>query len=119
VTSNLAVLLVVLAPIALSGGVLNTMLDSQLTKAVRIEEVGGILGLSQALQTLAQMVTPAIGGLLLDRVATWAPGAVGSALMVLAVVFAWRYLLQGSEGSPAGGACAPAGPATSLVQADL
>jgi len=60
------------------------------------------------LQTLAQIVTPAIGGLLLDRVATWAPGAVGSALMVLAVVFARRYLQQASEGSPAGGVCAPA-----------
>jgi hypothetical protein len=41
-------------------------------------------------------------------VATWAPGAVGSALMVLAVVFARRYLQQASEGSPAGGVCAPA-----------
>ena len=40
-SANMVTLLAVLAPIALAGGVLNTVLPSQLTKAVRPEEIGG------------------------------------------------------------------------------
>jgi predicted MFS family arabinose efflux permease len=90
-------LLVVLAPIALAGGVLNTVLPSQLTKAVRPEEVGGILGLSTSLQTLAQIVAPGTGGLLLDRVGTWAPGILGGLLMIWASWFAWQRLARRSD----------------------
>jgi DHA1 family tetracycline resistance protein-like MFS transporter len=92
VTPNLVMLLLILAPIALAGGVLNTVLSSQLTKAVTQEQVGGILGLSQSIQSLAQIIAPAAGGLLLERVGTWVPGATGSLLMALAAVFAWRYV---------------------------
>jgi len=111
-TPNLLALLFVLAPIALAAGVLNTVLSSQLTKAVRPEEVGGILGLSQSLQTLAQIVAPASGGLLLDRAGTWAPGVLGSLLMLWTVYVAWRHLGQTPEA--AGEAAEPqagAGPA--------
>ncbi len=99
-TPNLPALLVVLPPIALAGGVLNTVLGSQLTKAVRPEEVGGILGLSQSLQTLAQILAPAGGGVLLERAGTWAPGVVGSLLMLGTILFAWRYVLQKPETHP-------------------
>jgi DHA1 family tetracycline resistance protein-like MFS transporter len=93
-TPNLLALLIVLAPIALAGGVLNTVLSSQLTKAVRPEEVGGILGLSQSLQTLAQIIAPATGGVLLERAGTWSPGVLGSLLMLWTVFFAWRFVVQ-------------------------
>jgi DHA1 family tetracycline resistance protein-like MFS transporter len=86
-------LVAVLAPIALAGGGLNTVLTSQLTKSVPREKVGGILGLSTSLQTFAQIVAPAAGGLILERVGTWAPGALGAALMVWTVWFARRHLL--------------------------
>jgi len=85
-------LLVVLAPISLSGGVLNTVLTSQLTKAVRPEEIGGILGLSTSLQTLAQIVSPATGGFLMERAGTWAPGVLGALLMLAAVILARRLM---------------------------
>jgi DHA1 family tetracycline resistance protein-like MFS transporter len=91
-TSSLVFLLIVLAPIALAGGVLNTVLPSQLTKAVRPEEIGGILGLSTSLQTFAQIVAPGTGGVLLDRVGTSAPGALASLLMVWATWLVWQRL---------------------------
>ena len=65
---NVVSLLVVLAPIALAAGVLNVTLTSQLTKSVYRDEVGGTLGLSASLQTLAQIVAPGLGGVLLDLV---------------------------------------------------
>jgi len=43
---NVPLLLVVLAPLALAGGTLNTVLNSLLTKSVAADEVGGTLGLS-------------------------------------------------------------------------
>lgn len=97
VSPNLIWLLAILAPIALSGGVLNTVLTSQLTKAVRAEEVGGILGLATSLQTFAQIVSPAVGSLALDRIGTWAPGIMGTLLMAWTAIFAWRTLMVEAE----------------------
>jgi DHA1 family tetracycline resistance protein-like MFS transporter len=94
IAPNLVFLLVVLAPIALAGGVLNTVVPSQLTKAVRTEEIGGILGLATSLQTLAQLFAPVTGGVLLDTVGTWAPGIAGSLLMGWAAWLAWQHLAR-------------------------
>jgi len=99
-TPNLVSLLIVLAPVALAGGLLNTILPSQLTKAVRPEEVGGILGLSTSLQTLAQIVAPVTGGVLLDAVGAWAPGTVASLLMIWAGWFVWRRLASQPDIGP-------------------
>lgn len=86
VTKDLWLLLVVLAPIALSGGILTTVLTSQITKAVYQEDVGGTLGLANSMQTLAQIITPGLGGLILSAVGPWALGASASILMVMAYV---------------------------------
>jgi len=80
-TKDVWLLLIVLAPIALSGGILNTVLTSQITKAVYQEDVGGTLGLANAMQTLAQMITPGLGGLILATFGAWALGASASILM--------------------------------------
>jgi len=96
-SANTVTLLAVLAPIALAGGVLNTVLPSQLTKAVRPEEVGGILGLSTSLQTLAQIIAPASGGVLLDRAGSWAPGLLAGLLMLWATWLAWQRLARRPE----------------------
>jgi DHA1 family tetracycline resistance protein-like MFS transporter len=91
---SLGWLLAVLAPIALAGGVLNTVLSSQLTKVVRPEEIGGILGLSASLQTFAQIVSPGVGGFLLDRIGSWTLGALGGAVMAWTIWFTWRNLVK-------------------------
>jgi DHA1 family tetracycline resistance protein-like MFS transporter len=92
VTPSLAVLLVVLAPLALSGGVLNTVVNSALSKSVDPLEVGGALGLSASLESLTRVVSPSMGGVLLEQVGAWAPGVVGALIMAWLVVFSWRQL---------------------------
>jgi DHA1 family tetracycline resistance protein-like MFS transporter len=91
---NVWLLLVVLAPTALAAGVLNTVLTSQLTKVVRREETGGTLGLSSSLQTLAQIVSPGLGGVLLENVGTWSVGVLGALIMAWTVSFTRRRLLS-------------------------
>lgn len=96
-TPNVLWLLPVLALVALSGGVLNTVLTSQLTKAVPPERVGGVLGLATSLYTLAQIMSPGVGGITLERVSTSAPGVLGGALMAGATWLTWRHLVRERE----------------------
>ncbi len=90
---NLPVLLVVMLPLALSGGVLNTVIQSALTKAVTRDEIGGTLGLAGALEAVTRVIAPTVGGLLLGNLGTWAPGIFSAILMAWAVWFAYRRII--------------------------
>ena len=92
-TFDLWLLLVVLAPLALSGGVLNVVSNSALTKAVYAEEVGGTLGLAAALGSLTRILAPIIGGFLIDTAGPAAPGILGAAIMAWMIAFAYRRIL--------------------------
>jgi len=92
-TPNVPVLLVVLMPIALAAGVLNTTLNSALSKAVYPEEVGGTLGLSASLESLTRVISPLAGGLLLQRLGTSAPGLFGALILIGLAPFVWRWLI--------------------------
>ena len=78
---------VIMTPTALSGGLLNTLLSSTLTKAVAPEEIGGILGLSSAVESSTRIIAPLLGGLLLQQVGTWAPGVFGAVVMIGVSIF--------------------------------
>jgi len=90
---NVPLMLAVLALLPLSGGTLNTVTNSALSKAVRAEDVGGALGLSTSLDSLTQILAPALGGLLLDQIGPWALGACGALIMAWVVPYAWRCLV--------------------------
>jgi len=92
-TPTLGILLVVLAPLALAGGVLNVASNSALTKSVYPEEVGGALGLSASLGSLTRVVSPVVGAFLLDRVSAAAPGILGALLMAWLIYYTWRQVL--------------------------
>ncbi len=87
-TKQIWVLLIILAPIALSAGILNTLLTSQITKAVYKEDVGGTLGLTSSIQTVAQITTPGMGGLILSALGPWALGVISSVFMIFAFLSA-------------------------------
>ena len=100
---NVALLLVVLAPMSLSAGVLNVALTSTLTKAVARDDVGGTLGLATSLQALTGIVAPAIGGLLLQQVGGWSLGALGALILAGLAVFAARTIRAPVPASRAAG----------------
>jgi MFS transporter, DHA1 family, tetracycline resistance protein len=85
-------LLVIMAPTAMSGGILNTVLSSTLTKAVEPQEVGGILGLAASIESLTRVIAPTLGGALLGGFGTWAPGLFSGILLLLLSVYVWRVI---------------------------
>lgn len=103
-TTSVWLLLVVLVPLALAGGVLGVVINSALTKSVSPQETGGTLGLSASLDSFARVISPILGGLLIDKLGTPAPGILGGLTMAWLTVFAWRRIL----GVPDGACPAPA-----------
>lgn len=78
---SVPILLLIIAPAAFSGGMLNTLLASTLTKAVDPTETGGILGFSSAIESATRVIAPISGGALLQQLGPWAPGTFGALLM--------------------------------------
>jgi DHA1 family tetracycline resistance protein-like MFS transporter len=93
ITPNLPVLLVVMLPLSLGGGMLNTVINSAITKAVTREEIGGTLGISTSLESVSRVIAPSAGGFLLQNVGAWAPGVVSAALMLWVVFFTYRRII--------------------------
>lgn len=92
-TTSLPVLLVVMLPLAVSGGVLNTVIQSAISKTVSREEIGGMLGIAASLEAVTRVIAPTVGGFLLQNLGTWAPGIFGAFLMAWAVSFAYRRII--------------------------
>ncbi|GAB4455922.1 MAG: tetracycline resistance MFS efflux pump [Anaerolineales bacterium] len=93
-TRNLAALLIVLLPLAVSGGVLNTVIQSALTKSVERDELGGTLGLAGALESITRVIAPTVGGFLLGSLGAWAPGVFSALALVWSVWFAYRRIVR-------------------------
>jgi DHA1 family tetracycline resistance protein-like MFS transporter len=101
-TPNVITLLVIMVPLAFSGGILNTILNSSLTKAVTSEEVGGTLGLSTSLESLTRVIAPSLGGFLLGQLGAWAPGLLAAIIMSWVSSFVWRRLFVNPDPPLAG-----------------
>jgi DHA1 family tetracycline resistance protein-like MFS transporter len=93
-TRNLVTLLVLLLPLAVSGGILNTVIQSALSKSVSREEVGGTLGLAASLEAISRVIAPTLGGFLIQSIGVWAPGVFTALLMVWTVTFAYRRIIH-------------------------
>jgi len=91
---SVLVLLIILAPTAFAGGILNTVISSALTKAVEPQEVGGILGLSASIESATRVIAPTLGGILLGRIGTWAPGTFGAILLTGLFFYVWNKIFN-------------------------
>ncbi|MBN2045717.1 MAG: MFS transporter [Anaerolineales bacterium] len=87
-------LLLILVPVALSGGILNTVISSSLSKAVQKQEVGGLLGLSASLESLSRVVAPTIGGILLGGLGTWSPGVFSAVVLAALFIYVWKTIFR-------------------------
>ena len=97
VVPNVALMLALLTFLPFSGGTLNTVTNSALTKAVAAEDVGGTLGLSTSLDSLTRILAPALGGFLIEEFGAWAVGAGGALIMTWVVFYAWRCLIVDAQ----------------------
>ena len=94
VSPTVAVLLVVMVPLALGLAVSNTIQQSALSKSVYPEEVGGVFGLSTSILGLTRIVAPVLAAVLLDRFGTWSPGVFAGLTVLLIAPYAYRHLIS-------------------------
>lgn len=90
---NVLFLLIILIPVAFGGGVLNTVLNSVLSKSVMPEEVGGTLGLGTSVESSTRVIAPALGGILLAQFGAWGPALFCTVLMIWVASFIWRRFI--------------------------
>jgi MFS transporter, DHA1 family, tetracycline resistance protein len=95
ITPNLPVLLVIMVPLAMGGGMLNTIINSAITKVVTREEIGGTLGISTSLESVSRVIAPSAGGFLLQNVGAWAPGAASAILIAWVIWFTYQKIIRG------------------------
>lgn len=88
-------LLVVMVPAGIGGGVLQPSINSMITKRVAAGERGGILGVSAALLSGANVIAPLMGGVLF-AVNGGLPFIVWGAIMAALLVIAWLFLKPGT-----------------------
>jgi len=99
-SSSTLYLVIVLAPLSVAAGIMMTLLRSLLSKAVPKEDVGGVLGVSNSLDSLNRIVSPAIGGFLIGRFATWSPGVLAAIILAAVTLYIWLRIVR-AEAAPA------------------
>jgi len=90
-------ILISLFPVSLASGLLNTLINSKITKQVQQSDLGETLGLSASIGSLTRVIAPACCGYLIDLFGVWSPGFLGAILMGLVSVFVYKnkiHLLQ-------------------------
>jgi len=92
-TATMPVLLLVMIPMALATGVLNTVIGSATSWAVPPQEMGDALGTSSAFESISRVIAPSVGGWLLGALGAWAPGVLGGMLLAGLAVFAHLRLI--------------------------
>jgi DHA1 family tetracycline resistance protein-like MFS transporter len=87
---SLPILLIILIPIAFAGGVFNTVINSSISKSVHPDEVGGMLGIGASLESVTRVISPILGGILLQQFGAGAPGIFCAIVTGLLAIYLWR-----------------------------
>lgn len=102
-------ILVAMIPASIGGGILQPSINSLITKRIRKDEVGGMLGVSSAFLSAANAVAPLIGGAIFQVLGSSAPFFFGGLLMTALWLFALRSLKPGREEQAPSGLARSAG----------
>jgi DHA1 family tetracycline resistance protein-like MFS transporter len=92
--SKLPVMLLVIIPLAGGGWIVNTIITSSITKSVTPQEIGGMLGISNSLESLTRVIAPTIGGILFGSIGMWAPGVFSALVMLWAIWLVYRSIIM-------------------------
>ncbi len=77
--------------IALGTGVARPILTSKLTNAVKREDTGSILGVNNSLTSIGQIISPVLGGVIINYLPSQTLPTISALIFVLIVVL-WRWL---------------------------
>jgi MFS transporter, DHA1 family, tetracycline resistance protein len=90
---SVPVLLIVLIPIALSGGIFNTVINSALTKAATRQESGSILGVGASMESITRVIAPVLGNSLI-AFGAWLPGIVAGVMTGFTSVYVYQRIFK-------------------------
>ena len=76
--------------LAFGSGVVRPILTSKLTKAVKKEETGSLLGVNNALISIGQIITPILGGLILQFLPSQTLPFISAVIFAL-IFLIWRW----------------------------
>ncbi len=96
---NVPVLLVVLIPISISGGIFNTVINSALTKSASRQESGSILGIGASLESLTRVIAPILGNSLI-AFGAWLPGIVGGVMTGATTIYVYQRIFKADADKP-------------------
>ena len=89
-TTNFWLVFIPISFLAFGTGVVRPILTSKLTKTVKREETGSILGVNNALSSIAMIITPILGGLILQFLPTQILPLL-SAIIFAIIFLMWRW----------------------------
>jgi len=89
-STNFWIVFIPISFMAFGTGVIRPILTSKLTKMVKREETGSILGVNNALSSIAQIITPILGGLILQYLPTQTLPIL-SAIIFALIFLLWRW----------------------------
>jgi MFS transporter, DHA1 family, tetracycline resistance protein len=95
--SGLGWILLAMVPASIGGGLLQPSLNSLITKRVRPDEIGGMLGLSASALSAANALAPLLGGTLFQWLGPSAPFLAGGLLMALLLLAAAQWVKPGRD----------------------
>lgn len=87
---GLAWLVVAIIPASVGGAMIRPSINSIITRRVPPEEIGAMLGVSMALVSAANALTPMIGGTMIEMLGAGAPFLASGLLMAALVFYALR-----------------------------
>lgn len=90
-------LLLAMIPSSIGGAILPPAIDSLITKRINAGNIGGALGVSSALKSAANAVTPLIGGVVFHFLGDGMPFFMGGVLMVGVFILAISRVKPGPE----------------------
>jgi DHA1 family tetracycline resistance protein-like MFS transporter len=97
ITPNVLIMLITILPLAGGGWIANTILTSGISKAVTPDEIGGMLGISNSVESVTRVISPSIGGLLFGGIGVWAPGVFSAVMILLALWLAYQRIILINE----------------------
>lgn len=95
---SIAAVLVVLTGVAFSGGLMNTILRSTITKVADKRDAGSVLGVQSSAESLTRAISPVLGGWLIGAFGTAAPGILGFVELMLLLPFVYVWFIKRREG---------------------
>jgi MFS family permease len=88
-TTNIVGVYIIMAAVIIALGILNTAMTSAVTKLADADQVGGLIGVIEAIENSAGLVGPALGGVLF-KIGEWVP--LGAVVLFYGAVFVLLWL---------------------------